>query len=159
MHEGFRAHIDLLPAAFTRLLEMEPVDRQTVRSRLSPKEPVAGIYLFSELNRHLYVGRSNNLRKRILTHGQAGSRHNEAAFAVRIAREMTGKVVAAYSGDEVRAALAGNEDFKLAFREAKRRVSEMTVRFVAEPDPVRQCLLEVYVATALGTPYNDFDNH
>ena len=35
----------------------------------------------------------------------------------------------------------------------------MKIRFVEETDPVRQALLEIYVATVLETPYNDFDNH
>jgi hypothetical protein len=35
----------------------------------------------------------------------------------------------------------------------------MDLRFVEESDPVRQTLLEVYVAVVLATPYNDFDNH
>lgn len=35
----------------------------------------------------------------------------------------------------------------------------MDVRYVEEVDPVKQTLLEVYVATVLGTPYNDFENH
>lgn len=35
----------------------------------------------------------------------------------------------------------------------------MDVRFVGEEHPVRQCLLEVYVATAVKARYNDFDCH
>ena len=35
----------------------------------------------------------------------------------------------------------------------------MDIRFVEETDAVRQALLEIYVALALGTTFNDFDNH
>jgi hypothetical protein len=35
----------------------------------------------------------------------------------------------------------------------------MDVRFVEEPDPICQALLEIYSAVALQTPYNDFDTH
>ena len=35
----------------------------------------------------------------------------------------------------------------------------MEIRFVEETDPVRQALLEIYVATVLETPYNDFDTY
>jgi hypothetical protein len=35
----------------------------------------------------------------------------------------------------------------------------MDFRFVSEPDPTRQCLLEVYVSVVHSTPYNDFDTH
>jgi hypothetical protein len=35
----------------------------------------------------------------------------------------------------------------------------MDLRFVEESDPTRQALLEIYAATILKTPYNDFENH
>ena len=35
----------------------------------------------------------------------------------------------------------------------------MDIRFVEETDAVRQALLEIYVALALETTFNDFDNH
>ena len=35
----------------------------------------------------------------------------------------------------------------------------MELRYVEEADPLRQTLLEIYVAVALKTPYNDFDTH
>jgi hypothetical protein len=38
-------------------------------------------------------------------------------------------------------------------------MASFDIRFVEEPDLVRQALLEIYVATALSTPYNDFENH
>ena len=33
------------------------------------------------------------------------------------------------------------------------------IRFVSEANGTRQALLEIYAATALRTPYNDFRNH
>ena len=35
----------------------------------------------------------------------------------------------------------------------------MDVRFIEEADPVRQALLEMYVAVALETRHNNFKNH
>jgi hypothetical protein len=35
----------------------------------------------------------------------------------------------------------------------------MHIRLVEEADPVRQTVLEIYVALALKTRYNDFDTH
>lgn len=62
--------------------------------------------------------------------------------------------------------MAGSRDqlcqdvtFGPAFEAAKRRVRGMDIRFVEETDAVRQALLEIYAATVLGTPFNDFDNH
>lgn len=49
--------------------------------------------------------------------------------------------------------------FGSAFLAAKRRVADMEIRYVEEADPVKQALLEIYAATSLGTPYNDFENH
>ncbi len=49
--------------------------------------------------------------------------------------------------------------FKSAFDKAKERIALMDTRFVEESDPVRQALLEIYAATVLKTPYNDFDTH
>ena len=49
--------------------------------------------------------------------------------------------------------------FKEAFLRAKERVRRMEVRYVEERDPLRQALLEIYVAVALRTPHNTFDTH
>jgi hypothetical protein len=35
----------------------------------------------------------------------------------------------------------------------------MSVRYVDEPDPISQALLEIYVAVTTGARYNDFDTH
>jgi hypothetical protein len=42
---------------------------------------------------------------------------------------------------------------------AKQRVRAMNIRFVEEAVPLRQALLEIYVAVALQTPCNDFDTY
>ena len=62
-------------------------------------------------------------------------------------------------GDGTRKALMADAAFRGAFDAAKARIRAMDLRYVEESDPVRQTLLEVYVAVVLGTPYNDFDNH
>lgn len=49
--------------------------------------------------------------------------------------------------------------FSDAFTHSKARIRAMEFRYVEESDPVCQCLLEVYCAVSLKTPYNDFDNH
>jgi hypothetical protein len=71
----------------------------------------------------------------------------------------TGNVKAAYSKSGSRAELLRNAAFADAFVEAKRRVAMMDLRFVEEPDSTRQALLEIYAATVLKTPHNDFENH
>ena len=49
--------------------------------------------------------------------------------------------------------------FANAFEEARARIRDMDARYVEVADSIRQHLLEVYVAVALDTPYNDFDTH
>ena len=125
-----------------------------------PREKVRGVYLFSENGRHLYVGRTNDVKARYSGHCRPGAHHGIAAFAFRLARESTGQLKPTYRpGAGSRSALAADPEFKLAFLEAKARVRAMDFRYVDEPDPVRQAVLEIYCAVALETPYNDFDNH
>ncbi|MDD1638507.1 MAG: hypothetical protein LUQ56_10310 [Methylococcaceae bacterium] len=47
----------------------------------------------------------------------------------------------------------------MAFTDAKARLRAMNIRVVEECNPLRQALLEMYVAVALAATYNDFDNH
>jgi hypothetical protein len=122
--------------------------------------PERGVYLLSEGEHNLYVGRSNNIRKRIARHCKPGATHRMAAFAFRLAREATGHKKASYKkGEGSRAALMDDPLFVDAFSSAKQRIRKMHLRFIEETNPVQQALLEIYVAVVLATPYNDFDNH
>ncbi len=118
-----------------------------------------GVYLFSEQDASLYVGRSNRMRQRIRNHGSPSATHRQAAFAFKLSREATGKAKATYKPEGSRAQLMLDPTFVAAFTAAKARIATMQIRYVEEPDPVRQCLLEIYVGVSLATPYNDFDNH
>ena len=80
-------------------------------------------------------------------------------FAFRLAREMTGQLTAAYTVKGSRMALSAEPAFAEAFTKAKARVRNMDLRFVEETNPLRQALLEIYVAVVLDTKYNDFDTH
>jgi len=88
-----------------------------------------------------------------------GGTHFTATFAFRIAREDTGRTKASYAPEGSRAQLVKDTVFGPAFEAAKRRVNAMDIRFVEEPDSVRQALLEIYAATVLQTRFNDFENH
>ena len=81
------------------------------------------------------------------------------AFAFRLAREATGQTKATYRPRGSRADLMRDPAFVRAFDDAKARIRAMDIRFVEETNPTRQCVLEVYVAVALRTPYNKFDTH
>lgn len=122
--------------------------------------PAQGVYLFSEGQKHLYVGRSNRIRQRYGEHHRPSSTHNSAPFAFKLAREMTGQMMASYASDQgSRAALLKEPQFFKAFEQAKSRVRAMDFRFVEETDQTKQTLLELYCAIVLDCPYNDFDTH
>ncbi|HQU79350.1 MAG TPA: GIY-YIG nuclease family protein [Azonexus sp.] len=155
MHEVFRGFVESLEPSFQRLMEMEPVSVATL-----PREmPQAGIYLFSEGDEHLYVGRTNTIKMRLQNHCRPSSGHNSATFAFRLARQITGMTQATYTADGSRGHLETIPEFSRAFTAQKQRVRNMDVRFVSEPESMHQALLEMYVAVSLGTPHNDFDNH
>ena len=155
MHDRFREYVEPLHAAFETMMAMAPVTAKTL-----PKPvPNDCIYLFSDGDRHLYVGRTTNLRRRMRNHTAPHSGHNQAVFAFKLARETTGRLEASYKPEGSRASLLAEPVFARAFSEAKVRVSAMKLRFVEERDPLRQALLEMYVAIVLQTPYNDFDTH
>lgn len=155
MHPVFREYIESLEPSFQKLLNMNPVTVATL-----PREiPMSGIYLFSEDSVHLYVGRTNTIRKRLQSHCRPSSGHNSATFAFRLTREITGITQATYVAKGSRADLETHPTFGPEFIAQKQRVRQMQVRYVSEPDPMRQALLEMYVSVSLGTPHNDFDNH
>ena len=154
MHERFRAFTEDLHPKFETLIAQQPV----VTGILPPEFIGSGIYLFSEAGQSLYVGRTRDVRRRYGQHTRRSSGHNSAPFAFKLARHATGRVRADYKpGENSRAGLLLDPGFAAAFTDALQRIRRMEFRFVAEPDPTRQCLLEVYVSVVCGSPYNDFN--
>jgi len=153
MNQVFRDHVASLEPALGKLLAMTPVKL----NQLPKGMPECGVYLFSEGQRHLYAGRSNGIRKRLRAH--ASKSHEKAAFAFLLARKATGRLNASYRAHGSRSALLRDPEFAAAFHEACARIAQMDIRFVQEADPTRQALLEIFVATELETPYNNFDTH
>ena len=156
MHQKFITAIESLHQKFEEL--------QAGRSYRFGELPVSisksGVYLFSEGADHLYVGRSNRLRERYFLHCRKGSRHNQASFAFKLAREAVKAPAAKYKpGNNSRAGLAATSEFAAAFASAKERIRGMQYRYVEETDQTRQALLEAYCIIALATPFNDFDTH
>lgn len=122
-----------LEPSFQRLIAMHPVKP----GLMPPTTPKAGIYLLSEGNHHLYVGRTRDIKGRISRHCKPGATHRMAAFAFRLGREATGNLTATYKQEGSRSGLMGDPAFRKAFDEAKKRIREMDLRFVQEDDPVR----------------------
>lgn len=155
MNPKFAKFVESLEPAFQRLIQMQPVSA----ARLPRTMPKRGIYLFSDGATHLYVGRSNNIRNRIGLHCRPGSQHNQATFAFRMARHQTGRTNAAYTTSGSRGEMVKDAVFGPVFVACKAKIGALDLRFVDEPDPTRQALLEIYTATVLETPFNDFENH
>jgi hypothetical protein len=140
---------------YLQLVSMEPVDRLSI-----PKgQKVSGVYLFSEGDIHFYVGRTTNLRQRLRNHCGVSSADNQAVFAFKLARHATKNIMASYAGDGTRKKLLEDPTFAKAFLDSKARVRSMKLRYVEEPAPLRQALLDIYAATLLKTKFNDFETH
>lgn len=156
MHPTFTRLLEGLHPKYERLIAMPPC----TAGRLPKPMPKQGVYLFSEGGYHLYVGRSNNIRGRYGRHCNPGATHRMAAFAFKLAREMTGKTIASYrAGEDSREGLMLNPEFISAFKAAKTRIRNMEFRYVEETDQNAQALLEIYCTLALNARFNDFDTH
>jgi len=155
MDKKFNSYIDKLPSLLNELLSMPPV-KPTILPMFLPQK---GIYLFSEESKHLYVGRSNNIKRRIQNHCRLSSNHNQATFAFRMARSETNLEKATYKTEGSRKQLEEDPIFSTEFTRAKERIRDMDLRFIEVNDPVQQALLEIYIAITLNTPFNDFENH
>jgi hypothetical protein len=152
----FIRYVENLHSKLEALVSMTPVTPTALPKIMCKK----GVYLLSEREKYLYVGRSNEIKKRIGRHCRPSATHRMAAFAFRLAREATGNLKATYKkGPGSRAALVADATFLQAFIGAKARIRDMNVQFVEETDPIKQALLEIYVSVVLKTPYNEFDNH
>lgn len=152
MDSRFAELVGVMDEKADMLLSMQPVTRAT----LPPSEriPLSGVYLFSEGQSHMYVGRTRRLRRRLIEH--SSPQLLDAPFAFRLAREHIGKTVATYTKRDSRRTLRADPEFQAAYQSAMHRIRNMDIRYVAEADPVRQALLEIYVSVVTASPYNEF---
>jgi len=147
--------IENLDSSFRSLLNCAPITFATRPRKL----PTSVVYLFSDKDEPIYVGRSNRFRQRLGNHCLNGSQSNQASLAFRLACEDVQHVREKYrrgsSGADALQNVPGLAD---AFSRMKARLRSMEIRYVEEPDQVRQALLEMYVALSLGTQ-QDFGTH
>ena len=153
MRQPFAVLVNQLEAKCQKLLAMPPVAAEDVPS----DTPHGGIYLFSEDDEHLYAGRTKR-HIHIRIRQQFGANANAASFPWHIAREVTGRR-ATYEKKGSRNDLLANPQFSTAYGNAKDRIRRMHVRYVHEPEPLLQALLEIYVAVVVEAKYNNFDTH
>lgn len=150
MNETFRQHVEQLEPKFRKLLSASPYQFGSLPQGIF----ISGVYLFSEGEAHLYVGRSKDIRKRLNNH--CCRDYTRASFAFLLARLETG-FKATYTKKGSKAEIRKLPEFQDAFARATERIRRMDFRFVEESDPIRQALLEIYAAISLDTPYNKFD--
>jgi hypothetical protein len=155
MDPAFEKLTETLHDKYLALIRMPPVRLVDYPNRRPPNIPQSGIYLFSEGDKNLYVGRSRVVPQRVRSHVRKSSGHNAASFAILLARKKTGMVTGGHTRDE----LIDEPTFKTAFKDAKKQIERMDLRYVEEDRPLRQCLLEVYAAVVARTEFNDFDTH
>ena len=153
----FQDVIDKMPVYGQELMDCEAIpmntraDRRALGSKLPARE---GVYVLYERGRPMYVGRSDNLKTRLLDHGLSSGGSETATFAFNIAKERFPN-----PSSMTRRELVRDPEFQIHFREAARRVRLMEVRAVGISDPIEQTIFEVYASMMLDTPYNSFENH
>lgn len=118
------------------------------------------VYLFCNGDTPFYVGRTKNLGQRLGQHCNDGSQPNQSSVAFKLACDELKIERQKYApGQNWKALMTQNSQLDPTFRRHKEAMRAMWIRYVEEPDPVTQALLEIYCAVALKTPHNDFDTH
>ena len=150
--QDFTCVIRKIEQAFRQLRDTDPF---RIDQYPSPVPTLAGVYSLSEADRPLYVGRTRNLRNRLIAHRSSSVR--TATLAVKMAR-LHSDLAANYKRNRSAVYLhEHNSRFRTEFDKARERISALQVRYVREPDDVRQALLEIYAAIRLDTiRYNSF---
>ena len=117
-----------------------------------------GIYAFYEKGKPIYVGRANNIRKRIQWHTRESSGSESASFAFNLAKKE-------YANEseitETRKELMQIEEFLEIFRSHKLNLSNVEFKCVEVENDILQTMFEPYLAFKLETyPINNtFENH
>ncbi len=138
-----------------------------------PPQDQRGIYLFSESDEYLYVGRTGitarsrakgrapitSFRHRFDQHTQPGRTPGASSFANRLMLERASELDLEVPADWWNDRKASASDIYDLYKGAKNRIGAMEFRFVAFDDDikgVRSTVAEVYAHVHLRTPYNDF---
>lgn len=118
----------------------------------------SGIYAFYENGKPIYVGRANNIRKRIQWHTRESSGSESASFAFNLAKmdySKKGEIT------KKRKELMEIEEFLEIFRAHKLNLTNIEFKCIALENDILQTMFEPYLAFKLGTyPINNtFENH
>ena len=131
---------------------MNPIRLDEVPSPVPTERP--GVYLLSESDRPLYVGRTRDMRGRLSDH--RSSAVTRATLTVKMARIETNRPATCAAGNSARDLYRHDSTFKTQFGRARRRIRAMQVRYVIENDDVRQAMLEIYASVELGASLREW---
>ena len=142
---GIASTIHSIEPAFRRLVEMNPFRLDQVPSPVPAGRP--GVYLLSESDRPVYVGRTRDVRGRLSDH--RSSAVTRATLTVKMARIAANRPPTYTPGNSAKHLYRHDLTFRTRFDEARARICAMEVRWVDETDDVRQAMLEIYAAVEL----------
>ncbi|WP_321430686.1 hypothetical protein [uncultured Methanolobus sp.] len=153
MNKEFQDMINSLPGLQDKLENSRSFKRDNLQGM-----PECGIYVFYKDEKPLFVGRSDKMKKRIMTQARKGSTHHSAPFAFLLARNKA-NAKGMDTENKKRDELVKDPMFNELFIQSKEEVSKMSIKCVAVEDPIIQTIFQVYAAMQLDTPYNKFETH
>ncbi len=131
---------------------------KTVFMKRSELPSYGGIYVFYEKEKPIYVGRANNIRKRVQWHTRASSGSESATFAFNLAKNEYGEKLGI---THKRKELMDIEIFKEIFTKHKLNLTNLEFKCICVENDILQTMFEPYLAYKLKTyPINNiFENH
>ena len=151
MSETFDKIVAQMEPLLKTLLSERPLDRAELRNI-----PKRGIYVLYEGGEPIYVGRSNDIPRRLREHGNDSSRNESATFAYKLSLDATGDP-GGHTPGKTRKTRERDPEFAKEYQKQRKRVRNMLVRVAGIEDQATQSVFEIYAILALGTEsYNKF---
>jgi predicted GIY-YIG superfamily endonuclease len=154
MKENFPNFDSILAEMSTYQKQLKTIERKEISKVLKKKK---GVYVFLEKDIAVYIGKTDDLGRRLSEHVRAGSKNNDANFAYKLAK-LEWKQNNKTAQKITRKILEATESFKPHFDKAKKSVADMQMQFVVINDPYHQYLFEFWLAIKLKTKHNQFAN-
>jgi hypothetical protein len=151
--DSYQNNMDMLFAdLYNEFKEQKTVNRENLPT-------FGGIYVFYQNEIPIYVGRADNIRKRIQLHTRPSSGSESANFAFNLAKlDFIEKLSETKIG---RKELMKDEDFIKAFSGHKEMLFASSIKCIRVDNDIIQTMFEPYLALKLGTypKNNSFKNH
>jgi len=136
--------------------KLKEINRNEISEKLKNKK---GVYVFYDDDKVKYVGKTDNLERRLKEHASENAKNNNAGFAFKLARlEWDENKNNKSNRKFTRRELEEMELFKPHFDEAKKAVRKMQMKYVEIDNPYHQYLFEFWLAVKLKAEHNHFIN-